>query len=62
MRIVVMGIIAEYKGDMIDVTAGGMVLNYNLSDVLEALFKGTPGQYVDAPLTVPIINAGVLDT
>ncbi|GJC85378.1 hypothetical protein ColLi_08216 [Colletotrichum liriopes] len=43
MRIVVMGIIAEFKGDMLDVTLGDSVLNYSLDGVLSDLFKGTPG-------------------
>jgi hypothetical protein len=62
MRTIIIGIIAEYKGDMIDVAAGDMLLNYNLTDVLEALFKGTPGQYVDSRFTIPIANAGTLDS
>lgn len=46
MRIIVIGIVAEFRGDLVDVTAGDDILGYNLSAVLAALFEGTPGQYV----------------
>jgi len=46
MRIIVMGIIAEFRGSMVDVTAGDEILGYNLSEVLDALFLGTADQYV----------------
>ncbi|KAI5207180.1 hypothetical protein AUEXF2481DRAFT_43513 [Aureobasidium subglaciale EXF-2481] len=43
MRIIVMGIIAEFKGDLLDVTDGDKVLNYSLDGILSDLFTGTPG-------------------
>jgi hypothetical protein len=46
MRIIVMGIIAEFRGSLVDVTAGDDILGYYLSATLAALFEGTPGQYV----------------
>ncbi|KAJ7334601.1 hypothetical protein DFH08DRAFT_925648 [Mycena albidolilacea] len=42
MRIIVMGTIAEFKGSMVDVTAGDMILGYSLSSTLATLFEGTP--------------------
>jgi hypothetical protein len=42
MRIFIMGIIAEFKGEMVDVAAGDEILGYNLSSVLQTLFDGTP--------------------
>ncbi|KAJ7800922.1 BcABA3 [Mycena olivaceomarginata] len=42
MRIIVMGTIAEFKGSMVDVTAGDMILGYSLSNTLATLFEGTP--------------------
>ncbi|KAJ7671916.1 BcABA3 [Mycena rosella] len=43
MRTIVMGITAEFKGGMVDVTAGDTILGYSLSGVLASLFEGTPG-------------------
>ncbi|EHA25025.1 hypothetical protein ASPNIDRAFT_45996 [Aspergillus niger ATCC 1015] len=43
MRIIIIGIIAEFQGTMVDVTAGPKVLNYNLDEVLDELFHGIPG-------------------
>lgn len=43
MRIIVMGIVAEFAGPMVDVTAGDDILGYDLGSVLATLFKGTPG-------------------
>jgi hypothetical protein len=43
MRIIIIGIIAEFRGDLVDVTAGDQILGYDLSAVLGALFEGTPG-------------------
>lgn len=44
MRTIVIGIIAEFRGSLVDVTAGDDILGYNLSSVLVALFEGTPGE------------------
>ncbi|KAK1975069.1 BcABA3 [Colletotrichum cereale] len=43
MRIIVMGIIAEFKGSLVDVTAGDDILGYSLDSTLAALFEGTAG-------------------
>ncbi|OBR09538.1 hypothetical protein CH63R_08303 [Colletotrichum higginsianum IMI 349063] len=43
MRIIVMGIIAEFKGSLVDVTAGDNILGYSLDGTLAALFDGTAG-------------------
>jgi len=45
MRIIIMGIVAEFRGNLVDVTTGDEVLGYNLSDVLDALFLGTADWY-----------------
>lgn len=44
MRIFVMGIITEFRGDLVDVTKGNDVLGYDMQAVLDALFQGTVGQ------------------
>lgn len=44
MRIIVMTIVAEFRGDLVDVLAGDSILNYDLTNVLTALFDGTPYQ------------------
>ncbi|KAF2754940.1 hypothetical protein EJ05DRAFT_494378 [Pseudovirgaria hyperparasitica] len=41
MRIIIMGVIAEFKGSLVDVTAGDNILGYNLQEVLDDLFAGT---------------------
>jgi len=46
MRIIVMGIIAEFRGEMVDVTAGDNILGYSLDGTLAELFSGTPGHQV----------------
>ena len=43
MRIIIIGIIAEFRGALVDVTAGPEVLGYDLDGVLDDLFHGTPG-------------------
>lgn len=43
MRIIVIGIIAEFRGDLVDVTAGPEILGYDLDGVLDGIFHGTPG-------------------
>ncbi|RYP03581.1 hypothetical protein DL764_005042 [Monosporascus ibericus] len=43
MRIIIMGIIAEFRGDLVDVTAGDCILGYSLDGTLAELFEGTPG-------------------
>lgn len=41
MRTVIIGIIAEFKGHMVDVAAGDEILGFNLQEVLDGLFEGT---------------------
>ncbi|KAF7557305.1 hypothetical protein G7Z17_g856 [Cylindrodendrum hubeiense] len=43
MRTIVMGIIAEFRGDLVDVAAGDSILGYSLEGTLAELFEGTPG-------------------
>lgn len=43
MRIIIIGIIAEFHGALVDVTAGPKVLGYDLDRVLDDLFHDTPG-------------------
>ncbi len=40
MRTIVMGIVAEFRGSLVDVTAGDDILGYDLSATLAALFEG----------------------
>lgn len=42
-RIIVIGIIAEFRGSLVDVTAGRRVLGYDLDELLDTVFTGTPG-------------------
>lgn len=41
-RIIVIGIIAEFRGTLVDVMAGDDILGYNLQGLLDAVFEGTP--------------------
>ncbi|KAK7989994.1 hypothetical protein PG989_010309 [Apiospora arundinis] len=43
MRIIIMGIIAEFRGDLVDVETSDSILGYSLTGTLDELFKGTPG-------------------
>ncbi|KAJ7211520.1 hypothetical protein C8J57DRAFT_1399862 [Mycena rebaudengoi] len=43
IRLLVMTIVVEFKGDMVDVIAGDKILGYSLSGNLSTLFEGTPG-------------------
>jgi hypothetical protein len=42
-RIIVIGIIAEFRGTLVDVTAGDDLLGYDLGELLDTVFAGTPG-------------------
>lgn len=46
MRIIVMGIIAEFSGGLMDVANDDNVVGYSLTEVLNTLCGGTAGQYV----------------
>ena len=46
MRIIIIGTIAEFRGNLVDIAAGDDVLGHNLTAVLADLFKGTIVQYV----------------
>jgi len=43
MRIIIMGIIAEFKGDLVDVVNSDQILGYSLDGTLAELFEGTAG-------------------
>lgn len=43
MRTIIVGIIAEFKGHMVDVSAGDEILGFNLQAILDELFNGTVG-------------------
>jgi len=45
-RVITIGVICEFSGDMINVAESRKMLGYDVDQVLDALFKGTPGQYV----------------
>ncbi|WNV88079.1 hypothetical protein [Umezawaea sp. Da 62-37] len=42
-RIIVIGIVAEFRGDLVDVAAGDELLGYDLTELLDTVFAGTPG-------------------
>jgi hypothetical protein len=42
-RIIVIGIIAEFRGALVDVAAGDNILGYDLNELLDGVFAGTPG-------------------
>jgi hypothetical protein len=42
-RIIEIGIIAEFRGDLVDVAAGNNILGYDLDKLLDSVFAGTPG-------------------
>jgi hypothetical protein len=43
-RTVIIGIIAEFRGSLVDVAAGNKLLGFDLDEVLDTLFAGTPGR------------------
>lgn len=43
IRVIVMSIFAECRGDLIDVTAGHCILGYSVDGILADLFEGTAG-------------------
>ncbi|TLS25786.1 hypothetical protein PpBr36_06879 [Pyricularia pennisetigena] len=44
MRTIIIGIIAEFRGELVDVAGSDSIMGcYSLSAVLDALFEGTPG-------------------
>ena len=44
MRVIFIGIIAECKGDLMEVTVTDNFLGQDLTAILADLFQGTPGQ------------------
>jgi len=42
-RVIVIGIIAEFRGHLVDVVSDGHPLGYDLDELLDTVFKGTPG-------------------
>ncbi|KAJ4377137.1 hypothetical protein N0V86_006578 [Didymella sp. IMI 355093] len=43
MRIIIIGTVAEFRGELINVVDNDDILGYNLKQVLDTLFEGTPG-------------------
>jgi hypothetical protein len=43
MRIIIIGIITEFRGELVDISAGDEVLGYSVDQVLAQLFRGTVG-------------------
>jgi hypothetical protein len=43
MRLLMIAIVVEFRGSMVDVTASDILLGHSLSGNLDALFEGTPG-------------------
>lgn len=43
VRIIVIAIVAEFRGEIIDVTMTDNVLGYDINVLIDTLFKGTPG-------------------
>lgn len=41
MRTIIIGTVAEFRGDLVDVAAGNHILGYDLDTVLADLFGGT---------------------
>ncbi|KAJ6597669.1 hypothetical protein DFH09DRAFT_1399322, partial [Mycena vulgaris] len=41
-RVTVVGIVAEFKGSLVEVMKGDNILGYSLSGILATLFRGTP--------------------
>jgi hypothetical protein len=44
MRVIIIGIITECKGDLMEVTVTDKFLGQDLTTILADLFQGTPGQ------------------
>ncbi|KAF8172186.1 hypothetical protein K438DRAFT_2056739 [Mycena galopus ATCC 62051] len=44
MRVIVLTIVAEFKGTMVDVLAGDNLLGYSVQDLLDTLFVGSPAR------------------
>lgn len=42
-RIIVIGILAEFRGALVDVVSGDNLLGYDLDELLDTVFVGTPG-------------------
>ena len=42
MRVIAICVVAEFRGSLVDVTIGNDVLGYNLDELLDTLFLGTP--------------------
>ncbi|KAH7350290.1 BcABA3 [Pyrenochaeta sp. MPI-SDFR-AT-0127] len=47
-RTIVIAIVAEYRGNLVDISAGDYVLGYDLKQILGVLFEGTPAHDVMA--------------
>jgi hypothetical protein len=42
-RLIIVGIVAEFNGALVDISASDIVLGYNLNELFDVLFAGTPG-------------------
>lgn len=43
-RVIIVGIVAEFKGALVDISASDTVLNYDLKELFDILFAQTPGR------------------
>lgn len=43
VRVIIISIIAEFRGNLVDIAAGDNVLGYDVGEIIDTLFKGTPG-------------------
>lgn len=46
MRTIIVGTIAEFRGDLVDIVASDVVLGFDIGDILADLFEGSGVQYV----------------
>ncbi|KAJ6786774.1 hypothetical protein PWT90_10765 [Aphanocladium album] len=43
VRIIIIAIIAEFRGDLVDVAESDEILGYDIQDLIDTIFKGSPG-------------------
>ncbi|KAH8907017.1 hypothetical protein BR93DRAFT_937933 [Coniochaeta sp. PMI_546] len=43
IRVIIVGIVAEFNGTLVDISASDTVLGYDLNELFDVLFLGTPG-------------------
>lgn len=44
VRTIVVAIVAEYQGSLVDISTGDYILGYDMKQILDVLYEGTPGQ------------------